>query len=444
MVKWGPGQNKVTSKTDQKSIEPGELKDAQQKIEYLSSLVTASKLIHTTLDLHELLSIILKIATHNTRAEAGTIYLIDEKTNEIWSKVSRSDGEIDVRLPLGTGIAGYVAQTGEIMNIQDVYSHPRFMPHFDKISGFRTRSMLCVPMRDDKDRIIGVFQIMNKKRGVFEKQDEEFLMGLSIHAALAIEKAFLHQQVVEMKKIETELKIARDIQQNLLPKEMPKIDHYDFAAINLPSEMVGGDYYDFFLNRPGRVCFTIGDVSGKGIPAALLMATLRTGMHARAMYVREAQPQNFIAGLNNLIYHSALPSQFISLFYAELLTDSGQLEFVNAGHNPPLLIQRDGTVSLLPGAGGISLGLKSQAEYQSDKVHLAAGETLVLYTDGITEAMNADLEEFGEDNLLNTVKKCRKSSAREMLETIVRKVCTHTQQMEQNDDITLLIIKHKN
>jgi len=441
LAKWGRGLNKMPRTSDIKSS-PGDAATAQKKIEYLQSLVDATRLIHSSLDLQELLSIILKIAIENTHAEAGTIYLLDKEKNEIWSKVSDSDGVIDIRLPIGEGIAGYVAQTGKIVNITDAYSHPKFTAHFDKVSGFRTRTMLCLPMRDEFDNIIGVFQIMNKRNGIFEKEDEEFLSDLSVHAALAINKAYLHSQVLEKQKIETELSIARNIQQRLLPKQVPEIPGYDFAATNLPSEMVGGDYYDFFPSGPRQLSFTIGDVSGKGIPASLLMATLRTGMHAKTTYCKYTEPSEFITQLNQLIYNSALPSQFITVFYAELQQQSGSIEFINAGHNPPLHIKNDGTEAYI-GTNGISLGLMPHAAYQSRKMTLNENEILFLYTDGITEAMDSHNNEFGEERLLEVLRKNRYSPAKEIMEQVIQNVSEFVGDSVRNDDMTIVVIKRE-
>ena len=174
------------AKTGTKKKSAGE---AKSYIHRLESLIDASKHLNTTFDLEELLSIILHLATKNLNAERGTIYLIDEKTKELWSKVLKGEGLVEIRLPIGTGVSGTVAQTGETINLKDASKDDRFYAGYDKRSGFRTKTMLCMPMKNRHGKIIGVFQIINKQKGRFDKEDELFLKAFSEHAALAVENA---------------------------------------------------------------------------------------------------------------------------------------------------------------------------------------------------------------------------------------------------------------
>ncbi len=421
-------------------IETPSLAAAQRRIEYLRSLIEASKALNSTLDLNQLLEIILRIATEKTDAEAGTIYLLDRERAEIRCTVSDAEQKIDIRLPLGTGIAGYVAQTGEIVNLEDAYTHPQFKATNDQRSGFRTKSMLCMPMRDAEKNIIGVFQIMNKKSGRFGPADEEFLDGLSIHAALAIRQAAMHAQVVEKKKLEHEISVARNIQQNLLPKKLPQIGSYQFAGLNLPSAMVGGDYYDFVPLDGGRLGFAIGDVAGKGIPAAFLMATLRTALHAHAGDSEALMPGQLLAKMNRLIFNSAPHHMFITLFYGVLEPDTGRVLFVNAGHNPGIFLRQNGESRQL-GTGGLALGLKNDARFEPAEVRLQRDDILLLYTDGISEAMDAQRNEYGEERLIRILQQQRGLSAEGLVNSIVADVERHRGVAPQNDDITLVIIK---
>jgi len=416
------------------------LEAAQRRIEYLRSLIEASKALNSTLDLSQLLEIILGIATEKTDAEAGTIYLVDQQRAEIRCTVSDAEQKIDIRLPLGTGIAGYVAQTGEVINLEDAYTHPRFKATYDQRSGFHTKSMLCMPMRDAEKNIIGVFQIMNKKSGRFGPADEEFLDGLSIHAALAIRQAAMHAQVVEKKKLEYEISVARNIQQNLLPKKLPQIGSYQFAGLNLPSEKVGGDYYDFVPLNGERLGFAIGDVAGKGIPAAFLMATLRTALHAHAADCDALPPGQLLAKMNRLIFNSAPHNMFITLFYGVLEPGTGRIVFVNAGHNPAIFLRRNGEIRRL-GTGGLALGLKDEAQFEPAEILLQRDDILLLYTDGISEAMDARRAEYGEERLIRILQEHRELPAEKLLNSIVDDVQRHRGSAPQNDDITLVIIK---
>jgi phosphoserine phosphatase RsbU/P len=413
---------------------------AQRRIEYLHSLIEASKAINSTLDLIQLLNIILNIAVQKTRAETGTIYVVDKNKNEIWSKVIHENQEEEFRLAIGQGIAGHVAASGETLNITDVYSHPRFAGSFDQQTGFRTRSMLCMPMRAENGDIIGVFQIINSQAGRFTTADEEFLSGLSVHAALAITKAALHQESVEKRAMEREMAFARNIQCCLLPAQLPVVRGYQFAASNLPAAAIGGDYYDFICTENGDISFVIGDVAGKGMPAALLMATLRTAIHALTFGKRTPNPGRFISRINRILRSFLPQSEFITLFYGDLSPKTGIIHYVNAGHHPPFYIKKNGDVKSLF-TGGLTLGIKNEVNYKVREIKLEKGDVLFMYTDGVTEAMNARCDEYGESRLEACVTLGRKMTARGLIDAVLGEVNEFRGEAPQNDDITAAVIK---
>ena len=410
----------------------------QERINHLEALVEASKIINSTLDLEQLLNLILTTALDNTSAEAGTIYLLDSAKNEIWSKVLQGDKKIEIRLPLGKGIAGNVAQTGETINLTDAYADMRFDREFDKQSGFKTQNMLCMPMRNNAGETIGVFQILNKKNSVFGQDDEEFLDALSIHASLAVTNAKLYKEALEKKRLEGELELAREIQEHLLPQCTPIIPGYEFAAINNSCYQVGGDYYDYIEGQRSHVGFAIGDVSGKGIPASLLMATLRGGLHSQ---MKSRRPlTNRIESLNKLICQCTSLGKFITFFYGELFQDTGEISYVNCGHNPPIHATDDDDIITLH-TGGLILGLVENTEFEEGALTLNPNDVLVLYTDGVNEAMNKRKQEYTMERLIKTVKKCKTKSASEIMDDIIESVSKFTKGAPQADDITLMIIK---
>ncbi len=422
---------------------PSSHKAEPRNISHLQSLVEASKLLNSTLDLNQLLEIILAIALKNTDAQAGTIYLVDANNHTIWSKVTDRNRKIEVRLPIGQGIAGYVAQTGETINIADAYAHPQFTDRYDQITGFRTQSILCMPMQDENNKIIGVFQLINKKSGTFTTDDELFLQDLSVHAALAIRQTELHKEALEKKAIACEIAIARNIQNFLLPKSLPKIDGYDFAATNLPSEVVSGDYYDFIMHHQEKLCFVISDVAGKGIPAALMMAGLRTAMHAQSLMDVEMSPELFIHRVNRLIYDSSPRNKFITLFYGELYPESGRIVYINAGHNPPFYVATNGLLRPLH-TNNLPLGVKIDANYCTGEIMLQKGEFLFLYTDGVTEAMNAEEREFGEEKLIEILQKKQPAqSAQHIMQRVIESIEAFRGNTVQNDDLTMAVVMRK-
>jgi signal transduction histidine kinase/CRP-like cAMP-binding protein len=176
-------------------------KEVTEQINKLNYLIEITKRVNSTIDIDELLKIILEIALEITNADRGTVYLVDEMTGELWSKVLQGDEIREIRLKIGQGIAGYVAQTGEVINLIDAYQDPRFNPEVDRKTGYRTKTMLCQPIKDKNDKIVGVFQLINKKDGVFTKEDEEMLSALSIHASIAIQNAKMAQELVNSERL---------------------------------------------------------------------------------------------------------------------------------------------------------------------------------------------------------------------------------------------------
>src|SRR3990172_181309 len=193
---------------------------------------------------------------------------MEEEKKEIWYKVLKGKELVEIRLPLGTGIAGHVAETGKTVNLEDAWKDKRFFSGFDVRTGYVTKTMLCMPMRNREDKIIGVFQMINKKGGVFDLEDEQFLRAFSDHVALAIENAYLLQARVENERVEKEIQIAAEIQKKLLPKELPAIAGYQMDAVAVPCKTIGGDYYDVVPIDDENFVLVVADVSGKGIPAA--------------------------------------------------------------------------------------------------------------------------------------------------------------------------------
>jgi sigma-B regulation protein RsbU (phosphoserine phosphatase) len=282
LVSREPMKNPRTASSRTRNASPQKLlsRNRRTHIRRLESLIEASKLLNSTLNIDKLLRIILELTTQNLSADRGTIYLVDESRNELWSRVLKGNEFVEIRLPIGTGISGHVAKTGKTVNLKDAWKDKRFFSGFDIKSGYKTRTMLCMPLWSRKGKIIGVFQVINKLNGVFTKADEHFLAGFSDHVSLAIENAQLHEAIVEKERMEKEIEIAAKIQQALLPKQLPKIPFYDIDAVALPCKAVGGDYYDVIPLEGNRYVMVVADVSGKGVPAAMLVSTLQASLHA--------------------------------------------------------------------------------------------------------------------------------------------------------------------
>ena len=239
------------------------MKKRRKKTNRLLEIVKIRKLLNSTLRLEKILQIILETATKNLNADRGTVYVIDRKKKELWSKVLQGNVKVEIRLPIGKGIAGHVAKTGKTVMLKDAYKDPRFNPEVDKRTGYRTKTMLCTPMKDRKGKKIGVIQIVNKLNGYFSKDDIKFLDLLSLDACLAIENSRLFKEGLEKERIEKELEVAASIQKMILPKIIPQVEGFEIAGMSIPTKQVGGDYFDVISLPGGKVASVIADVSGK-------------------------------------------------------------------------------------------------------------------------------------------------------------------------------------
>ncbi len=270
-------------------------------------------------------------------------------------------------------------------------------------------------------------------------KDLEFLSSLGNLAMISLENIRLFEETLEKQRLEEELKIASEIQQGLLPKSLPVIPHYQIAAKTIASKQVGGDYFDVVQLDDHRYLLVIADVSGKGTPAALLMSNLQATI--RALAPLDITIADATARVNDLIYDNTSADKFITFFWAILDTQENTLKYVNAGHNPPFYLKADGSVHRLE-KGGMILGvLRSMVTYEYETIPLAPGDTVVKFTDGISEAMNTRKEEYGEERLEEFIQNTRTKPAQEMLDGIIRSVQDFADPTDQSDDITALVIK---
>jgi sigma-B regulation protein RsbU (phosphoserine phosphatase) len=331
-----------------------------------------------------------------------------------------------------------------VANIVDAYTDPRFNPDFDKQTGYRTRSLLCLPMMNSKGKLVGVIQVLNKKnKEVFDERDESLLAALGAHAAVALERAQLTEAYVEKQRMEEALKLAHDIQMSMLPKRFPPFPHRPefalYAAIE-PAREVGGDFYDFMLIDDDHLGFAIGDVSGKGVPASLFMSVAKTLLRVTAG--KRSHPGAVLAELNNELCRDNDTGMFVTLFYGILHLRTGKLEYGSGGHNPPYVLSQNGAAEALEQTGGMALGILEGVTYRTKQITLQAGEGLFLYTDGVTEAMDSAGNLFSERRLQEFLQRAPKLSPTELIQNVVSEVKRFSCGAEQSDDITALAIQY--
>jgi serine phosphatase RsbU (regulator of sigma subunit) len=332
----------------------------------------------------------------------------------------------------GGGIVGHVIRTGETVVAPDVRRDPRYV-----VARAATRSEIAVPIVSNA-QIIGALNLESDRTDAFAEADAEMLHFFAVAAAIAIEKAILHRQVLDKQRIEHQLRIAREVQTSLLPQAAPEVDGYDIAAVNLPTWEIGGDYYDYIPLPDGRLGMVIADVSGKGVPAALIMATFRAAL--RAELQREERMVGVFEAINRILVDSSGASRFVTAVYGILDPGCGRFTYVNCGHNPPLLLGSGGGRAALD-AGGPALGMVAGAPYASGEVTLEPGDTLALYTDGVVELSDEHDVEYGLDRLEAQLRAGARLPAGDMILSVVDATRAYAGRDGYVDDFTLVVVK---
>ena len=572
----------------------------------LSMLETISLSLSRVHDVQHLMILIVNRLTQAVSADRGTLYLVDKENHQLYSKILQADAtEIqEIRLNIGEGIAGYVAQTGETVNIRSVKEDPHFAAQFDEKSGYETRNMICTPMRNAENDIIGVLQLINKKRGHFTTRDETLLHVLASQAAIAyenarliesekskrqladtlrevaaminssldlesvldsileqlervipyqnasillmdgdyfivsasrgvnadavlkvpifridesaiftdmvntgsliipnikvddrwvhlestsemrgflgsvlkygdqvigeltvihkeedyytiehadilttfanqasaaIERARLHEESIQQARLRQEVETAIHIQKSLLPEVVPQIQGWEIAAHWHPAREVGGDFYDFIELADGRLGFVIADVSGKGVPAALFMALARTIF--RTLATANLPVDVLMTKVNDTIKEDNRARLFVTLFYGVLNLETGHFDCVSAGHNPPMLVKSKKQEALELTTDGPALGVFPDLTYTHQEIHIEPDDVFVMYTDGITESINAEEEEFAEERLQATITDHALDDATTILASINQRVERFAGNLPPHDDATIIVIK---
>lgn len=338
---------------------------------------------------------------------------------------------------VGEGISGHCVKTGKPLLIEDVENHPLFKR---KSRGrYTTKSLLSVPLRH-KDRCIGVLNVNNRNDGgIFTKTDELLLSVLANFVVIAIEKSQMREKVVEAERQEADLRVAREIQESLLPSALPTGKMWEFTARNMPARAVAGDFYDAISLRGNRTCIVVGDVCGKGVAAAMYMARVLGYFRVAAQMQNKAG--RIMESVNDLLAAEWTERTFVTAMLGVFDDDTGSIAFCSGGHQAPLrLRQPSGEVETLTLNDGLPLGVQDGAAFESVEIESQPGDTFVLYTDGVTEATNLAGEMFRTNKLEETMR-AHRGSASALADRIVAAVSAFAQGKPQSDDVTLLVIK---
>lgn len=399
------------------------------------TLFEVGKKLSMFLDMDEVLEQIVDLLYRVVRYDAVGIYLIDSETQEIENVVTRGmnpEEESRLHLKVGQGVVGWVAKMGKSVLVPDVTSDERYI----KLRP-QTASEIAVPIRTGEE-VIGVFNLESDQKNAYDENNRELVEAFASQAAVTIERARLHKEALEKRRLEGELSIARQIQVTFLPKENPEVKGFDMAGMNIPSSEVGGDFFDFIRIVENQLGVAIADVSGKGIPAALIMAAFRASLKAEIL--NNYAIRTIFQKVNRLLFESVERDMYVTAVYGVLDTKNQVLTFSNAGHNPPILRRSNGSVEYLS-EGGVALGVLESSTYEERPLSLFPGDVLILYTDGVTEAFSPGGEEFGPDRLVEVINEKHELPARDLLSEIYARVRDFTKDSAKLDDLTMVAVK---
>ncbi len=416
----------------------------QSLTDRLALLYSLSQTFNSTLDLDEVLNRVMDEVIAATRAERGFVMLYGASGDLVF-RVARGMDQRTIDEPqfqVSRGVVERVARDGQPILTSDAQLDDRFsMRH--SVLDLGLRSLLCVPLKVH-DRSLGVVYVDNRLRaGLFVQDDLELLSAIASSAAIAIENARLYGLAVEQGRLERELQMAREVQASLLPHETPRLPGWEFAARWQPARQVAGDYYDFVPLARGQLGVVIADVSDKGMPAALFMALSRSIV--RASLSGAPSPAEGIAHANRLLCDDATGGMFVTLFCAQLEPEKGELTYTNAGHLPPLLCRpgarAEGDVLTALWPTGTALGIVDNLPFEQHTLRLDPGDVIVLYTDGVPDATDAQSDRLGMDRLRQVILDHQFASAADMLTALEKAIDEFTGSTAQFDDIAIVIAK---
>ncbi len=408
-------------------------------------LLQISHRIRDTLDLDEILEHMLDAVHSAVDYDAAGIFVLCEdlipsphhRPRELIAGVARrgfdpGPPEDDPMLTLGLGIVGDVIKTGLPAVIPDVQLDPRYVAGRAK-----TRSEIAVPIARNA-RTIGALNLESDRLHAFDQGNIEILRFFADAVAIVIQRALLHRQLVDRRRLDDQLRLARDVQNGLLPAGAPHVPGYTLAGRCIPTFDIGGDCFDYLPLSDGRLGVLVADVSGKGIPAALVMASFRTLVRTHARH--DPHPAALAAATNRVLPDHTASTSFVTAFYGVLEPTSGRFTYVNCGHNPPLLVRSDGRLEELT-CGGLPLGAFDDAYYADAAIQLDPGDVIAIYTDGVVENDDDERGDFGVARLTELIVRHRARPPQEIVDVVVGETRQYHGISVYPDDFTLLVLK---
>ena len=427
------------SANDEVSIRALEEENRRLKraVEELSVLNDLARAIGASLNTEEIIQTIIRRSLRASSAEQGVITLIEEESNQSMKTLVRTmvSSREQGHFHFNQALLGWMHLNKKPLVINDPKSDERFRGiTWDE----SIRSLVAVPMMV-KSGLRGVLTVYNKKEGKpFTEDDQRLLAIIAGQSGQVVENARLYEREKAFIKMQEELRFAARIQNELLPQSPPSITGYEIAGRTIPAQEVGGDYYDFIPIDDHRWAFCLGDVTGKGLPASLLMANLQATL--RGQTLTAGTPKTCLERSNQLLFQSTAPEKFATLFYTILDTQNHSLHYSNAGHENPYLVCAGSETKRLS-VGGIPLGMLPDFTFEQGSIPIEEHSMLVIFSDGVTEAMNADEDQFGEARIAEVLAQHKEAPAAEVIDHLVAAVKKYTAGHPQSDDITVVVLR---
>ncbi len=409
----------------------------KRAVEELSILNDLARAIGASVNLQDIMRTIIHRSIRAIRAEQGVITLVDHRSHDVMKTLVRTmaSSSQSPQYHFSQSLLGWMHLNKKPLTVNDPRTDERFRGvQWDE----SIRSLLCVPMMV-KSTLVGVLTVYNKRDGVsFSDEDQRLLAIIAGQSAQIVENARLYEEEQALQRMKEEVRLASTIQMDLLPKAPPVVPGYDIAGISIPAQLVGGDAYDFIPVDDAHIAICLADVSGKGLPASLLMANVQATLRGQTLACATAAL--CVQQANKLLHQSTSSDKFVTLFYSRLDSSANTLTYCNAGHDNPFHFSGDASPGRLS-TGGLVLSIMEDFPYQEEIVPLSSGDVVVVYSDGITEAIDPAGTQFGDARIASVVSTRRSLGAAGIIEAIVSAVRGHAGTAAQADDMTIVVIK---
>lgn len=418
-------------------------------LQKLSLLLQATSLLHSELPLESVLGTMLDHAIAITGADRGLLFEADP-SGGLRARLARGKGSVSLSpkslTPSQTALRQAIEQKSSVIT-EDLNRAEAALQLAQSIVAQSLRAVVVIPLyanlhagsrQEERGELLGAVYLDSRRPTAFSKLDREILDALAGEAASILDNARLVERERQRQRMEQELKIARDIQQALIPHGFREFDYLAVAGVHTPCHAVGGDYFDVFPMDGGRTAILVADVSGKGLGAALLTTMLQGALSGMTI---GTDPVRVFNHMNRFLCDHAEVGRYATMFFG-ILDSRGKLEYINAGHPSPLVL-RQGEVTELTSEGSFPVGLIPEADYAANTVALEPGDTLVLFSDGVTEAMNTAEEMFGTVGLRESLSGQHDASLEQLQKKVLDSIQTFSRGADQADDITLLIVRYR-